>query len=143
MCVLAESSFGLAAVLVPVGAYCIKAASQRDVSFLPLSAVPLPFGVQQICEGLVWVGNDRDDGELTRMAALLFPFFALGFWLFWIPFSAMCFEERKAVRRLLAVVLEAAATGRGFLSSMKSVFTPRIECSSACGTRDRGASRVK
>lgn len=104
MCVSAEASFGLAGVLVPVGVFCMKNAVQRDRSTLPVAAIPLVFGVQQAFEGLVWVGIHRADGELTRFAATGFLFFALAFWLFWIPFCAVFLDQRRAVKRLLAVI---------------------------------------
>jgi hypothetical protein len=48
---------------------------------------------------------------LTRYAAVAYLFFALGFWLFWIPFSALRLESRRGPRRLLwcAAVLGGAA----------------------------------
>ncbi|HEX4147797.1 MAG TPA: DUF6629 family protein [Pirellulales bacterium] len=95
MCVSAEASFSLGGTLVPIGLYCLRIARQRDLCGLPIAAVPLFFGVQQICEGLVWVGVNRGDDRLTRPAAIVFLFFALAFWLFWIPFSAVFLEERR------------------------------------------------
>lgn len=101
LCVSAETSFGLAGLLAPVGVYCLNVASQRDRSALPLAAVPLLFGVQQACEGLVWVGIGREHVELTQAAALAYLFFALMFWLFWIPFSAVFLEPRRRIKFLL------------------------------------------
>jgi hypothetical protein len=63
--------------------------------------VPLMFGVQQFCEGLVWVGVGRRDAGLTQSAALAFLFFALAFWLFWIPFSAIFLERRRKIQLVL------------------------------------------
>ena len=91
-------------MLVPVGVYCMKNAVQRDRSTLPVAAIPLVFGVQQACEGLVWVGIHRADAALMRLAATGFLFFALAFWLFWIPFCAVFLDPRRAVKRLLAVM---------------------------------------
>jgi hypothetical protein len=104
VCVSAEASFGLAGVLIPVGVYCLKNAVQRDRSTLPVATIPLVFGVQQACEGLVWVGIHRADAELTRLAATGFLFFALAFWLFWIPFCAVFLDPRPAAKSLLAVI---------------------------------------
>lgn len=101
MCVSAETSFSLTACLVPVGLYCLRQASQRDHAALPLAAVPLLFGVQQFCEGLVWLGIGRSSPPLTRNGALLYLFFALLFWLFWIPFSCLCLEPRRGRSRAM------------------------------------------
>jgi hypothetical protein len=103
VCVSAEASFGLTGVLVPVGIYCVKNAGQRDRLSLPISAIPLVFGVQQFCEGLVWVGIGRGDTDLARFAAMGFLFFALAFWLFWIPFSAVFLEQKRKIRFVLGL----------------------------------------
>jgi hypothetical protein len=103
LCVSAETSFGLTGLLIPVGIYCIRIAIERDRSALPLSVVPLLFGVQQLCEGFVWVGIGRDSAELTQSAALFYLFFALTFWLFWIPFSAVFLEPENNRKFVLAL----------------------------------------
>ena len=102
MCVSAESSFGLTCLLGPVGAYCLNVAYRRDRSALGIAFIPLGFGIQQFCEGLVWVGLRHDDLPFARGAALAYLFFALAFWLFWIPFSARRLESRRRPRFALA-----------------------------------------
>ena len=103
MCTSAESSFALTSVLVPVGIYCLKIAGQRDHSSRPIAAIPLLFAIQQFSEGLVWVGIGRRNVELTQSAAMVYLFFALAFWLFWIPFSAVFLEHRKKIKLLLGI----------------------------------------
>jgi len=103
VCVSAEASFGLTGVLVPVGIYCLKIANQRDRAALPIAAIPLLFAVQQFSEGLAWVGIGSNNVELTQVAALVYLFFALAFWLFWIPFSAMFLERRTKTKWILAI----------------------------------------
>lgn len=103
MCVSAEASFGLTGVLAPVGVYCLGIAYRRDRRALPVAAVPLLFGVQQLLEGLVWVGVERGRPELARGAALGYLFFALQFWLFWIPLGAWFLEPRPRARLVLGV----------------------------------------
>lgn len=88
---------------MPVGIYCLKTAAQRDRTALPIAAIPLLFGVQQFCEGLVWVGIDRGDPQLTHVAALGYLFFALAFWLFWIPFCPIFFERRPRIKWVLGL----------------------------------------
>ena len=103
VCVSAEASFGLTGVLVSVGIYCVKIATQRDRAALLIAAIPLLFAIQQFSEGLVWVGIGRDNVELTQSAALVYLFFALAFWLFWIPFSAKFLERRRKTKWILAL----------------------------------------
>jgi hypothetical protein len=100
---------------MPVGIYCLKNAGQRDRSSLPIAAVPLLFGVQQLCEGLVWFGIGQGNSNLTRIAATGFLFFALAFWLFWIPFSAMFLEQRKQFKYVLGLGALLGLTGGAVL----------------------------
>jgi hypothetical protein len=50
----------------------------RDRSAIPVAGIPLLFGIQQFCEGMVWVGLGRVDADLTRNAAIVYLFFASG-----------------------------------------------------------------
>jgi len=111
MCVSAEASFCLTGVLTPVGIYCLTSAGRRDPRLLPVSAIPLLFGIQQFCEGVVWIGVGRGDGELSRLAAIGFLFFALAFWLFWIPFSAVFLEPRTTFKSYLGLCALIGLTG--------------------------------
>jgi len=111
LCVSAETSFGLAGILVPVGVYCLSTAAKRAHSALPLAAVPLLFGIQQSCEGLAWIAIGRENSEWVRSAALTYLFFALTFWLFWIPLSAAFLESTKKIKFLLQLGAVLGLTG--------------------------------
>jgi len=100
MCFSPEASFGLGALLLPAGVHCVRTAAKRNRAWLPLAVTPLLFGVQQVCEGLVWVGLRTDNPGLVRPASLVFLFFALAAWPFWMPISAGCIESRPGARRL-------------------------------------------
>ncbi len=93
MCFSAEASFGVAAVLAPAGAYCIRGAFRKKLAYLPMAAIPVFFGLQQFAEGLVWVGLARQDRHFVHAASLFYLFFALPFWPFWIPFCAFISES--------------------------------------------------
>lgn len=106
MCFSAEASFGAAATLVPAGVYCMRGAVIKDRAYLPMATVPLFFGVQQFCEGLVWLGIGRQDQAFIQATSLVYLFFAIPFWPFWIPFCAIFFEscpKRKAVIGLITL----------------------------------------
>jgi hypothetical protein len=102
MCFSAEASFGAAAALLPVGAYCVGAAARKDLRYLPLALVPVAFGVQQAAEGCVWLGLHHHDEALKQVGTAVFLFFALSFWPFWIPFSLLLPETRRPVRVFFA-----------------------------------------
>jgi hypothetical protein len=103
MCFSAEASFGVGAVLLPAGLYCVNGAVQYRVAYLPLGIIPIIFAIQQFAEGLVWVGLDHNYPALVEGSALIFLLFALSFWPFWMPFSVLFLEPRKPVRAALAV----------------------------------------
>ena len=110
MCFSAEASYGVAAVLLPAGGYCVAAAWRKDRRFLPLAAVPVLFGFQQLCEAQVWVGVGRGDAERVRVGSLGFLFFALAVWPVWVPLAVAAAEPRR-VRWAVAAL---AACGVAF-----------------------------
>jgi hypothetical protein len=104
MCISAEASFIVGAVLLPAGVYCVRAALRKNRSFLALAMVPLFFSVQQFCEGVVWLGLGQPDEARSQQAALGFLFFALAFWPFWIPLSALFLETHRTRKWLIGVI---------------------------------------
>lgn len=101
MCFSETSSFGLAAVLAPVGGYCLNVARQHDCRYLPLAAFPLAFAAQQATEGVVWHGINNDDPALAASAARGFVFFSHFFWLGFVPLSIAVLEIESWRRRAL------------------------------------------
>lgn len=107
MCFSAEASLGVAAALLPAGAYGVVAARRTDRRYLPLAAVPVLFGVQQVCEAAVWAGLDRGDPGAARAASVGFLFFALAVWPAWVPLAVATVEPDG--RKRAAFLLLAAA----------------------------------
>jgi hypothetical protein len=88
MCFSAKASFASSAVLVATGGLATGfSMRRRDWRFVPFALVPVAFGVQQFCEGVVWVGLHQARGELVRSASLAFLFFALAWWPTWMPLA--------------------------------------------------------
>jgi len=104
MCFSSEASLGVAAGLLPAGAYCIDAAWRKDRNYLPLAIVPIVFGLQQLCEGLVWVGINQKHPEMIRMAALAYLGIALALWPVWIPVALGALDSRKEYRLGLTIL---------------------------------------
>lgn len=104
MCFSAEASLGSAIVLLPAGAYCIESASRKDRRYLPLAVVPVFFGIQQLCEALVWLELERGNAATADTAARAYLFFALALWPVWIPLAAASIEPRVRARWLLAAL---------------------------------------
>jgi hypothetical protein len=109
LCVSSEVSFSLSGLLLLAGLYCVNRAVRCDRRLIALAAVPLIFSVQQFCEGWVWIGVGQSSGQLLRVAALLFLFFALFLWPVWIPLSLLTVETRKKLKVFLRVVILAGA----------------------------------
>lgn len=106
MCFSAAASFGVAAILLPAGGYCVWSALHKSKALLGLAVIPFVFSFQQFCEGLVWRGIEQDDHSRTgvaRVAAFVFLYFALSFWPFWIPFCAFLVEQSTPKKWLLAL----------------------------------------
>jgi len=101
MCFSAEASFGVAIALLPAGAYCMEAAWRKDRHYFLLAMVPIFFGIQQLCEALVWLGIERAHPETVRVAALTYLGIALAVWPVWIPLATAALEPRVRRKRLL------------------------------------------
>lgn len=105
MCVSAEASFVVGALLLPASGYCVRASLRQNRAALALAAIPLFFGIQQFCEGFVWLGLERNDPDLTRGGSLAFLFFALAFWPFWMPLATWLVETRPARKRGIGILV--------------------------------------
>ena len=86
-----------AGLLLPVGSLtALLSLRPGQRRLLPLALAPLFFGLQQLAEGLVWLGLAEGEPAVanasvagfTAAAALVYLFFAYGFWPLWIPWSA-------------------------------------------------------
>jgi len=116
MCFSSTASFTAAVALVPLGLLAVRQAQRNgQQGRLPLALTPWLFALQQVSEGVVWLGLDDSGGNgttapLTRAAALLFLFFACALWPAWMPWLALRFGDslltpwRRRLIRLLALV---------------------------------------
>jgi hypothetical protein len=100
MCFSAEASFAAGAALGVAGVISVKKTVRA--AHVPFAAIPLIFGVQQICEGFTWLSfNGEPPGRWQPGAMYLFLFFAQVLWPFWVPLSVWLLEENKKRRKLL------------------------------------------
>lgn len=106
MCFSAEASFTAAAVLVPAGAATVYGAYRRNPRYLPIAALPVFFGLQQLFEGLVWVGKDLSSSSMIDRYALAYMFFTWLAWPVWVPLSTYFLEpcRRRYVYLLFAIL---------------------------------------
>lgn len=123
MCFSAPVSFAATALLLPAGFCGLRLASQNNPRYLPLAAIPVAFGMQQACEGLVWLGLERNSSTQVRLGAFGFLAFAYWFWLFWAPWSVAITEANPTVRRV-GWSLGVFGFGYGALLYLPLVFQP-------------------
>jgi hypothetical protein len=100
MCFSAPVSLAASALLVSAGFYGLRVASQNNPRYLPLAAIPIAFGMQQACEGLVWIGMETNSSTLVPVGAFGFLAFAYWFWLFWAPWSVAISEANPLKRQV-------------------------------------------
>jgi hypothetical protein len=100
MCFSATASFGAAAVLGSIGAISLTKA--KKPSHKMFAAIPLVFGIQQACEGFLWLALTKDSFEVWQMpATYCFLFFAQILWPTWMPVSILLLEQDVKRKRWL------------------------------------------
>lgn len=100
MCFSANASF-IAGVTLSV-AGVISIAQVRKPSHLLFASIPLLFGIQQLCEGVLWLSfSDPEFSKLNIPAKYTFLFFAQFIWPFWIPLSFLLIEKSPKRRKII------------------------------------------
>lgn len=100
MCFSASASFASGAVLGVLGVETLRKVQTR--SQVPFAAIPLLFGIQQACEGILWVMlGDTAYISYQHIPTLVFLLFAQVVWPVWVPFSIMLVEKDEKRKKLL------------------------------------------
>jgi hypothetical protein len=115
MCFSAESSFVLAAALVPAAAFSVARARRMGPGWLPLAIFPAAFAVQQAAEGLLWLDIAQGDADGAALSSRGFLFFSHFFWPLWAPLAVWAAEPDPRRRRLVSWI---AALGALFGASI-------------------------
>jgi hypothetical protein len=105
MCFSAGASFAAAGTLSVVGLLSAKQARGKEL--IPLALMPFFFGVQQACEGFVWITVNNDDtaSMLHLISMYSFLFFAGMFWPTYVPTSLYLAEKSHKRKRLLCAIM--------------------------------------
>lgn len=104
MCFSAAASFTAAIVLTTISIILCTQTHMRRIRVLAYS--PFMFGLQQACEGFVWLSFTQPAWQwIQPFAAFSFLFFALAWWPFWIPFALTFIEPRTMQRKTLIKLL--------------------------------------
>jgi hypothetical protein len=102
MCFSATASFTAGALLLGVGTLTIRKARQPRER--PFAAIPLLFAVQQLTEGLLWLGFGWDTPQLNAVLTQVYSFFSHVLWPVYVPLAAWLLEPPGPRRRALVVV---------------------------------------
>jgi hypothetical protein len=106
MCFSASASFIAGTALTIVGVASIS--QVRKPAHLIFASIPLLFGVQQICEGFVWLSLLGSGlSEWHTFSKYAFLIFAQIIWPFWIPLSFLSIERLPERRKILRYFLFA------------------------------------
>lgn len=105
MCFSAKASFISASFLVTIGVYLISK-TRKDKKLVPFAATPLLFGIQQFCEGIVWLGIVHNVSPPLATAAMYgFIFFAGSWWPLWVPLALYQAERTFSSKKLLMITI--------------------------------------
>lgn len=103
MCFSASASFIAAGILISIGIFALYKTQKR---YHLLALIPFIFGIQQACEGLVWLSL------ISKNFANALPFGMYGFlfcafivWPIWVPWSVYNAEQQTSLKRILFVTL--------------------------------------
>lgn len=115
MCFSAPASFIAGGALSAAGGATLARAKSRKS--LPLAAVPLLFGVQQLLEGVIWLAEDGTG--LRSFATYGYVLFSHVLWPFFLPLAVMLVEPSWFKKTLLkAFVFVGAATSLALLAAL-------------------------
>lgn len=104
MCYSAGASFIGGAVITAIGVATVKEAKRP--SRVAFASIPLLFGLQQICEGFLWLAlTDPGYAQWERAGTYGFLLMARIVWPTMLPLSVLLMEERGGNRRLQFLLL--------------------------------------
>ena len=115
MCFGPVASFTSGAILTTAGTATLSVTrSKKEILF---AAFPLVFGLQQITEGLVWLGVNNGPLLNFRMPmAALFLFFAYIVWPIISPLAIYLLETQKKNKRILSIFILTGIVTAAYLA---------------------------
>jgi len=104
MCFSAIASFSASGVIGAIGAGTIRKADPADRLF---AIILLPFAIQQVFEGIIWLGFAMPAFEnLRTISTMMFLIFAWAIWTAYIPIAIASLEtdeKRKGILNSLRI----------------------------------------
>jgi hypothetical protein len=104
MCFSPEISFATSAALTTVGALTVKKVKYKK-DYL-VACFPILFGLQQFCEGIIWVTLQKEEYKVFHiMSRNLYMFFAFIFWPIAFPYFTQAFETNRIRKKLIQFLI--------------------------------------
>ncbi|NHE58845.1 DUF6629 family protein [Cyclobacterium plantarum] len=104
MCFSAGASFGASILLGTIGIASIQ--KTKNLQSLPFASIPMFFALQQIMEGMLWIGlGEHVDSNWRFFPTLIFLGFSQVLWPIWVPLSILFLENNQTRRKVLSVLL--------------------------------------
>jgi hypothetical protein len=101
MCFSATASFASSVVLFGLGVG--TAYKARNTKLKSIAAIPHMFGIQQFCEGFVWLGLQNESfAPYLDISTYGFLIFAWIIWPLYVPFAMRRAEEKRGRRLALS-----------------------------------------
>lgn len=97
MCFSATASFVAGSALSAAGVLTVARVKRRKE--LPLAAIPLLFGVQQLIDGAVWLSFGAP--AVHTAATYAYALFAFVFWPIFTPLALLSVETKRTRREIL------------------------------------------
>lgn len=104
MCFSPEISFATSAALTTVGVLTVKKVKYKKDYFI--ACLPLLFGFQQLCEGIVWVTIHKEEYKLLYILSRnIYIIFAFIFWPVALPYFTQAFETNRIRKKLIQLLI--------------------------------------
>ena len=110
MCFSATASFIAGTTLSVVGVAALKQTKAKME--IPVAAIPLLFGIQQIVEGVIWLTFNSDAPQLQQTMTYVYSGFSHVLWPIYVPL-AMGIMETAGWRKRAIFAFEAAGLAVG------------------------------
>ena len=130
MCFSATASFAAGSVLTATGIVSLKQTKKKNL--LPFASIPLLFGIQQLCEGFVWLSLKWSLPLLNTFASYGFVFFSHILWPIFTPLAVALAEPIAWRKKLILICFFIGITVSCF-SLFSIIFSPiqsQITCNS-------------
>ncbi len=130
MCFSAKASFIASSLLAIAGTLTLK--QVKDKSQIIFASMPILFSIQQFCEAIIWLVNDKfdDTSYLMKFFSYIFLTFALIIWPIVIPLSLMKLEKNLEVKKYLKIILSLGISWSSLFVFI--LFTEKVTIDTNC-----------